>query len=463
MKLSIIIPAYNELNTILEVIRRVQKERHEKEIIIVDDGSTDGTTDLLQQVKSENIKILFNNTNKGKGYAIRAAIKYITGDIVIIQDADLEYYPDEYDILIEKIIQGKADVVYGSRFLGAHRVFYFYHYLGNLVLNFIANFLLNTNLTDLMTGYKVFKASVLRKLVLQANGFGIETEITAEVFKRRFRVYEVPITYEGRGYEEGKKIRWVNFFTCIYWLIKACLRSIDIGTEILLRMRMMKNNNAWSYNKISPFLGQNVLEIGSGIGTFSSYLVSQKRNIILTDINDEYIDYLRNRFIGNPRVKVIKMDISNMGDELQNEKIDSIVGINVLEHIQDDSQLLAEFKNRLNENGRLLLIVPAHRVLYGTLDKRLQHYRRYSKAELTTKLKNAGFLIEKLEYMNFLSGIGWFINYKILMRKHMSIMAIHLADKLIPLVDLIEKYIKFPFGLSLFTVAKLQKSISHSK
>jgi len=226
IKLSIIIPVYNEVNTILEVIRQVENEIHNKEIIIVDDASVDGTRELLAQIKKENIKLLFNERNRGKGYCIRKALDYVSGDIVIIQDADLEYYPDEYSILIEKIIEDKADVVYGSRFIGAHRVFYFYHYLGNTLLNLIANILLNTNLTDLMTGYKAFKTRVIKKLTLKSERFGIETEITAEVFRRKFRVYEVPISYAGRTYEEGKKIRWTDFFSCLYWLIRARLRRI---------------------------------------------------------------------------------------------------------------------------------------------------------------------------------------------------------------------------------------------
>lgn len=305
-----------------------------------------------------------------------------------------------------------------------------------------------------MTGYKAFKTSALKKLFIQANGFGIEAEITAEIFKRRLRVYEVPISYEGRDYEEGKKIKWTDFFNSLYWLIRSLLRGIDVGSETLLRMRLMKNYNAWAYNKIQLFLGRKILEIGSGVGTISKYLISNGRNLILTDINHEHTDYLSNRFIGNPRVRVIKMDICNIDEGFASEKIDTIVGINVLEHIENDLSLLTKLKKVLIGGGRLLLTVPAHKILYGTLDKRLQHYRRYSKKDLTDKLKDAGFVIEKIEYMNFLSAIGWFVNYRILMRNHIPKMTIWLADKLIPCVKLIEKSIKFPFGLSLFVVAK---------
>ena len=221
MKLSIVIPVYNEIRTIEKILQAVQSSPYEKEIIIIDDGSTDGTKEFLQALKGDSIRILYNDSNRGKGFCLRKGFKEVGGDIVIIQDADLEYYPDEYPVLINKIVEGKAEVVFGTRFFGAHRVFLFYHYLGNKLLNFIANILYDTMLSDLMTCYKAFKKEVLEQLVLKADGFGIEAEITAEVFKRRFRVYEVPVSYNGRGYEEGKKITWVDFFRSVYWLLRS--------------------------------------------------------------------------------------------------------------------------------------------------------------------------------------------------------------------------------------------------
>lgn len=454
MKLSIIIPVYNEVNTILEVIRRVQKEKFPKEIIIIDDCSKDGTTELLREIKDENISVTFLGKNMGKGHAIRTAIKQITGDITIIQDADLEYYPDEYGILIDKILAGKADVVYGTRFLGKHRVFYFYHLLGNATLNLISNFLLNTTFTDLMTGYKAFKSDCLKRLVLKANRFGIETEITAEICKRSLVTYEVPISYDGRCYWESKKIKWFDFFDCIYWLIRAYFRGIDVGTETLLRMRIMKNNNLWTYRKIKPFLGENVLELGSGLGTISNLMVSKDRNIILTDRNDEYINYLNKRFIYNPWVKVIKTDICEINTVFGSAKVDTIVGVNILEHIEDDFGLLKKLQFILTNGGKLLLIVPAHESLFGSLDKELSHFRRYSKRTLTAKIKEAGFDIEKIEFMNSFSAIGWFLSYRILKGKHIPKTTAVILDKFIPFIEAIERYIKFPFGLSLFVVAR---------
>jgi glycosyltransferase involved in cell wall biosynthesis len=218
---SVVMPAYNEIDTIEEIIRRVLAVPLRIELIVVDDGSTDGTRELLQKLQPERkFKVILQAKNGGKGSALRAGFAQVTGDIVIIQDADLEYSPEEYPALIELICAGRADVVYGSRFLGRHRVFLFTHYLGNKLLTFLTNVLYNTILTDMETCFKVMRVEVLRSFVLRSNGFGIEPEITAKIFKRRYRVYEIPITYDGRGYDEGKKITWRDGLVALGVLLK---------------------------------------------------------------------------------------------------------------------------------------------------------------------------------------------------------------------------------------------------
>ena len=221
MKLSVIIPVYNEVGTINEIIERVKQVRFEKEIIVVDDGSTDGTRDLLKQQGEGGFTILFHESNQGKGAAIRTAIPYISGDIAIIQDADLEYHPSEYARLIAPIAEEMADVVYGSRFLGGpHRVLLFWHAVGNRILTNLSNMLTNLNLTDMETGYKVFRSEILKRIRIKSNRFGFEPEITAQVAKMGCRVFEVPISYYGRDYSEGKKINWRDGIAAIYWIIK---------------------------------------------------------------------------------------------------------------------------------------------------------------------------------------------------------------------------------------------------
>jgi glycosyltransferase involved in cell wall biosynthesis len=221
MKLSVIIPVYNEVGTIEEIIERVKQAPYEKEIIVVDDGSTDGTSDLLKKKRDDGVTVLFNEPNQGKGAAIRTAIPHISGDIAIIQDADLEYHPSEYPHLIAPILDGKADVVYGSRFLGGpHRVLFFWHAVGNRIITTLSNVLTNLNLSDMETGYKVFRAEVLKRIKIKSNRFGFEPEITAKISKMGCHIFEIPISYWGRDYSQGKKINWKDGLAAIYWIIK---------------------------------------------------------------------------------------------------------------------------------------------------------------------------------------------------------------------------------------------------
>jgi glycosyltransferase involved in cell wall biosynthesis len=219
--LSVVMPVFNERQTIDEIIRRVLAVPVRTELIVVDDCSTDGTGDMLAELQRQlGFVLLRQSRNQGKGAALRRGFAAVTGDLVIIQDADLEYSPEEYPQLIELICQGRADVVFGSRFIGRHRVFLFTHYLGNRLLTLVTNVLYNTMLTDMETCYKVMRVDVLRSMNLNSDGFGIEPEITAKVFKRRYRVYEVPISYDGRGYDEGKKITWRDGIVALWVLLK---------------------------------------------------------------------------------------------------------------------------------------------------------------------------------------------------------------------------------------------------
>jgi glycosyltransferase involved in cell wall biosynthesis len=219
--LSVVMPVFNERATIEEIISRVLRAPIRTELIVVDDGSTDGTRDVLQTLQRERgFQLVLQPRNQGKGAALRRGFQDVTGDLVVIQDADLEYSPEEYPGLIELICQGRADVVYGSRFLGRHRVFLFTHYLGNRLLTLLTNVLYNTMLSDMETCYKVMRTEVLRSMTLKSNSFGIEPEITAKIFKRGYRVYEVPITYDGRSYDEGKKITWRDGVVALWVLLK---------------------------------------------------------------------------------------------------------------------------------------------------------------------------------------------------------------------------------------------------
>ncbi len=221
MKLSVVVPVYNEAPTILASLERVQLASFDKEIIVVDDGSTDGTRDILATIADPNIRVFFHRQNRGKGAALRTGFAQATGDYVLVQDADLEYDPRDYPTLLEPLLNGEADVVFGSRFLsGPKRVLFFWHMVANQLLTLVSNMTTNLNLTDMETGYKAFRLEVVRSLSLRSDRFGIEPEMTAKVARLGCRVYEVPISYHGRTYEEGKKIRWTDAF----WALAAILR-----------------------------------------------------------------------------------------------------------------------------------------------------------------------------------------------------------------------------------------------
>jgi glycosyltransferase involved in cell wall biosynthesis len=231
VKLSVLVPVYNEEQTLEEVVRRVRAFPSAKEIILVDDGSKDRSREILERLREQNasvsdpvneIKIFFQPLNQGKGAALKTALSHVTGDVVIIQDADLEYDPKDYSKLIEPIETGLADVVYGTRFAGggAHRVLFFWHSMGNRMLTLLSNMLTNLNLSDMEVGYKVFRAEVLRGIELKSKRFGFEPEITMKLAKKHCRFYEVPISYHGRTYEEGKKITWKDGVAALYYMIR---------------------------------------------------------------------------------------------------------------------------------------------------------------------------------------------------------------------------------------------------
>jgi len=469
MRLSIIMPAYNERYTLCECVHRVFDARLPegvtRELIIVDDCSTDGTLDIaLDLAKAhEYVTVLRQEVNQGKGMAIRRALEVVTGDIVLIQDADLEYSPDNYARLIKPIVNGDADVVYGSRFgfADSRRVLYFKHTLGNRFLTFLSNWFTDLNLTDMETCYKVFKASIIKSLPLRSKRFGFEPEVTAKIAKRNARIFEVPVSYFGRTYQEGKKITWKDGLLALwviikYWIIDDIYKDED--KQILFAMSKTHRFNKWLASHLRPHLGNIVLEIGSGIGTMALELLPAD-HYTCTDIDPIHIDRLQNTFMNRPNVDVIKLDIEDENDLTKIQgRYDTVLCINVLEHVEDHFQVLRNINRLLMNEGKVIVLVPNCPFLYNSFDKVLGHKRRYTRKEVKDLLKQAGFGIGYLKTINKISMIGWFINGSLLKRRHFGRVQLKCFDLFVWLWKRIDPFLPWP-GQSIIAVAEKVENV----
>jgi glycosyltransferase involved in cell wall biosynthesis len=413
--LSVLVPVYNEVGTIRTLLERVRAVPLAKEVIVVDDGSSDGTHEVLEAYRAATpdtadcrVVVVRHDRNLGKGAAVRTAIGHVTGDIVVIQDADLEYDPREYPKLIQPILDGHADVVYGSRFVGSpRRVLLFWHTVGNRFLTLLSNMCTNLNLTDMETCYKVLKSDILRRIPLRSNRFGLEPELTAKMAHLRCRIYEVPIAYYGRPYSEGKKIGWKDAVAAVWTILRFAIAP-DVGREdagytTLRRVDTLHRYNGFLWDLMRPFVGRRVLEVGAGTGLLTRFLARRER-VLATELDPEYVALLRRTFADEPNVEIRPLDLARLGDDgIPRHAFDTVVCSNVLEHIEDDGEALAAMREVLEPGGRVVLIVPALQVLYGSIDRAIHHYRRYSRAELAGKLERAGLVVEHVSYFNCLA------------------------------------------------------------
>jgi len=442
MKLSILIPVYNERavveRSLAQVLDAPLPEAMDRELIVVDDCSVDGTWDILTRLAQTEprIHLYRHEVNQGKGAAVRTCIQHATGDFCLVQDADLEYDPYEYPKLMRPLLDGHADAVFGSRYLTSEqrRVLPFWHSMINKGLTLVSNMFSNLNVTDMETCYKVFRTDLLKSIPIRSDRFGFEPEITMKCAKRRLRIYEVPISYHGRTYEEGKKIGWKDgvkvFFVILhFWLID------DLYTEV--SGRGLTNSQygtprylSWITKTIRPHLQDTVLEIEAGNGNLTGRLMGKRVRYIAAEHEKVYLDALQNRFLRTPNVEVRHLDPeTGEGWADLREAVDSALCVNVLEYSDDPSGIIGRLRCAMSPGGTLVVLVPQGKGLYGSVDEALGLRRRFEPSEITKLLGDKGFDVKRTYQLNKIGRPGWWLNSCVIRRNHVGRISLKLFDK----------------------------------
>ncbi|HET8547393.1 MAG TPA: glycosyltransferase [Bryobacteraceae bacterium] len=442
MKLSILIPVYNERGVVerslAQVLNAPLPENMERELIVVDDRSTDGTGDVLDRIAAcePRIRLLRHPINQGKGAAVRTAIEHATGEFCIIQDADLEYDPNEYSKLLQPLLDGRADAVFGSRYLAGEqtRVLPFWHSLINKGLTTVSNMFCNLNITDMETCYKLYRTELLKSIPIRSNRFGIEPEITMKTAKRKLRIYEVPISYHGRTYEEGKKIGWkdgLKVFGVIlrFWLIDD-LYTDPYGRGSLNNVYGTPAYVNWMTGILRPHVGDRVLEIGAGIGNLTGRLMGRRLRYVAGEHDPLYLHALRNRFLRTPNVEVRNMHPEDPAgwNDLESS-CDTVLCVNILEYASDPRRVLEHIRCALVPGGMLLVLVPQGRGVFGTVDETLGLRRRFDRTELGQLLRDSGFELRRTHQLNRVGKPGWWLSSRVLRSRHVNKLALKIFDK----------------------------------
>ena len=465
MKLSVLMPVYNERTVVGRCISLVLNaplpENMEREIVIVDDCSTDGTWDTLQRFAAQfpQIRLYRQPENRGKGAAVRAAAEKASGDFSLIQDADLEYDPAEYPRLLQPLLDGRADAVFGSRYMagGQSRVLPFWHSVINKWLTLVSNMFCNLNITDMETCYKVFRSDLLKSIPIRSNRFGFEPEIVMKSAKRKLRIYEVPISYHGRTYEEGKKIGWKDGFRALgvilkFWIIDD-LYSAPYGRGVLNNLTGTPQYLSWLARKLRRNVGDEVLEIGAGIGNMAGRLMGKRTLYMAGEKDALHLHALRNRFLRAPNVVVRRIDPEVPEDWAGLERcFNTVLCLNVLEYVEHPDRVLAFMGAALKPDGGVVILVPNGPALFGTLDRSLGHKRRYNAAGLRLLLESQGFAVERIHSFNKAGAPPWWAYSKVLRAKTINKAVLKTFDKTIWLWRRVDRVMPWP-GLTLIAVA----------
>lgn len=461
--LSVLMPVYNERMTLAEIVRRVLRTdlTLNIELIAVDDHSTDGSWEILQRLAGEDARIIpvRHDRNRGKGAAIQTAIEHMSGEVAVIQDADLEYDPREFQRLLEPILHEKADAVFGSRFAGhPRRVLYFWHGVANYLLTLMCNIANDLNLTDMETCYKMVRADLLKNLTLDARSFTLEPQLTTRLAQWDARIYEVPISYTGRTYDEGKKIGALDGLKAAWEIVRSRFFKTQFthhtGFYTLSAVAKAQRYNRWIHDLVNSFIGSRVMEAGSGIGNMSRFFLEADR-LVLVDYEPLYVARLHRRFGHLATTRVLEGDLTDdlLYKSVAEDRLDTIFSSNVLEHLENDDAVIENFHNVLEPGGHCILVVPAEPRLYTPIDGALGHYRRYTRDGLAKQMQAAGFDVVYQRQFNKVGAISWLMSGKVLRRDKLSPRQMLCFDLIVPLVKMMEHVLPAP-GMSLITVGR---------